>query len=157
MLQERYETSGADYRVYIYGDTEAEIEQRFWSYYNHGTTNGRFHWITDFFGYFITKKADLKEGIYRRYRQQAINLIDKNPPTNRLEAIKIYKKKLKEARKDAEEEFSSQAKEPLIRRTVLPDEYEYTLPEPEETESMETMIIKSIEESFGEKKEYFSS
>ena len=54
MTEIKYSRKGTAWAVEIQGDSHEEIQQRFYSFWNHGATDGEFHWFNEFRGYFWT-------------------------------------------------------------------------------------------------------
>ena len=54
MTEIKYTQKGTAWAVEIQGDNHQEIKQRFYSFWNHGATDGEFHWFNEFRGYFWT-------------------------------------------------------------------------------------------------------
>ena len=47
MLKLAIENCGTQLALYLTGDNKQEIEERFYSLWNHGATSGELHWIFD--------------------------------------------------------------------------------------------------------------
>ena len=54
MTDIKYSRKGTAWAIEIQGDSQEEITQRFYSFWNHGATDGEFHWLNEFRGYFWT-------------------------------------------------------------------------------------------------------
>ena len=69
---------GLNWAVGIQGDNQTEIEQQYYSFYNHGATNGELAWLYDGkFGYFWvqTDKRRPEEKIRRALESAELNRI----------------------------------------------------------------------------------
>ena len=47
MTEIKLQKHGRDVAVSVFGDSESEIEQRYWSFWNHGATRGELKWNHD--------------------------------------------------------------------------------------------------------------
>jgi hypothetical protein len=59
-----YQDHGTVIAVFIKGDNEQDVNERFWSFWNHGATSGEFHWVEGKGnGYFWTTPAKLLKAL----------------------------------------------------------------------------------------------
>lgn len=68
MIKTTYKNCGSSWVVMLQGDFalgeneeghDTEVEREFWSFWNHGATNGEFDWMTNTRGYFWTTREKL--------------------------------------------------------------------------------------------------
>ena len=63
MTEIKYSKKGTTWAIEIQGDSEQEINERFYSFWNHGATDGEFHWLNEFRGYFWTDEKRFKKSL----------------------------------------------------------------------------------------------
>ena len=69
-----YQDHGTVIAVFIKGDTEQDVNERFWSFWNHGATQGEFHWVEgENNGYFWTTPDKLKLSLERAAFHKLLN------------------------------------------------------------------------------------
>ena len=73
-----YQDHGTVIAVFIKGDKEQDVNERFWSFWNHGATSGEFHWVEGKNnGYFWTTPEKLKLSLERAAFHKILNDSDK--------------------------------------------------------------------------------
>lgn len=120
MLKLIRETKANSINIGIEGDNETEINEKFYSFWNHGATDGEFYWMKDgAFGYFCTTEEKLRKSLVNSNLFKILN-----------ESPNKYKKDKKgaivEARKLAEEEYSS-IKEEVFAANSKNDIFVYSI------------------------------
>ena len=72
-----YQDHGTVIAVFIKGEKEQDINERFWSFWNHEATSGEFHWVEgENNGYFWTTPEKLKLSLERAALHKMLNLSD---------------------------------------------------------------------------------
>ena len=68
MIAIKYSQKGTAWAVEIQGDSEQEVTQTFWSFWNHGATSGEFKWLGNLRlrGYFWTDEKRFKKALVNR-------------------------------------------------------------------------------------------
>ena len=61
MTEIKYSKKGTTWAIEIQGDSKQEITERFWSFWNHGATGGKLHWMCETFAYITTHEKELEQ------------------------------------------------------------------------------------------------
>lgn len=107
---------GSKIAVGISGKDKTAVEQRFFSFWNHGATNGEFEWTDDISGYFWSTKADLHKSLVNA---ALFNLLNTNP-------LEFKGKKygaLPKARKIAAALFNSLTKKEIVKIKEIDNDF----------------------------------
>lgn len=100
MVKLYIEKNGNFLNVGIEGENQIEILERFYSFWNHGATNGEFHWLIDNkLGYFISDDAKLKKSLVNSSLFRILNPNPnkyKNKRTGAISEAKIEAKEIYE-------------------------------------------------------------
>ena len=97
-----YQDHGTVIAVFIKGDTEEDVNERFWSFWNHGATSGEFHWVEgENNGYFWTTPDKLKLSLERAAFHKLLN---DNPDWEKVAVC--LRQALSQQNKEGTEEFS---------------------------------------------------
>ena len=76
MTEIKYSKKGTTWAIEIQGDSELEINERFYSFWNHGATDGEFHWLNEFRGYFWTDEKRFKKSLENIFLFKMLNESD---------------------------------------------------------------------------------
>ena len=76
MTEIKYSKKGTTWAIEIQGDSELEINERFYSFWNHGATDGEFHWLNEFRGYFWTDEKRFKKALENIFLFKMLNESD---------------------------------------------------------------------------------
>lgn len=71
-----FQDFGSRIAVSITGESAEAVKHRFYSFWNHGATNGEFEWIDNISGYFWSTKEDLHKSLVGA---ALFNLLNNNP------------------------------------------------------------------------------
>ena len=76
MTEIKYSKKGTTWAIEIQGDSQQEITERFWSFWNHGATDGEFHWLNEFRGYFWTDEKRFSKSLENIFLFKMLNESD---------------------------------------------------------------------------------
>ena len=76
MTEIKYSKKGTTWAIEIQGDSKQEITERFWSFWNHGATDGEFHWLNEFRGYFWTDEKRFSKSLENIFLFKMLNEAD---------------------------------------------------------------------------------
>ena len=76
MTEIKYSKKGTTWAIEIQGDSELEINERFYSFWNPGATDGEFHWLNEFRGYFWTDEKRFKKALENIFLFKMLNESD---------------------------------------------------------------------------------
>jgi len=120
MLKLIRETKANSINIGIEGDNETEINEKFYSFWNHGATDGEFYWMKDGkFGYFCTTEEKLKKSLVNSNLFKILNEFPDKYKGNKKGAIE-------EAKILAEKEYMS-IEEEVFSSNVKSDIFVYSM------------------------------
>ena len=65
---------GGSIAIGIEDENPKEIENRYYSFWNHGATSGELHWLTSNFAYFWTKTSNLENALIQSSLYQLLGV-----------------------------------------------------------------------------------
>jgi len=71
-----YQNCGEFWAIFLKGQDVEKIEQSFNSFWNHGATSGKLHWLSDYLGYFWATEKTLKKALVNQNLFRMLNDAD---------------------------------------------------------------------------------